>query len=460
LNADTAPLILGFFHLVFIKPNARSCSQAALVDKLEDYLLHLRNVHGDKYSRSAQEYLDEWSRGENAYLRKYYPDKGDEPEYDLTPASEKAIEWLRGLELKPFVGTESRLLTLFQLLREVAQATETDPAARMAALERKRAEIESAMARLQAGQEMVYDPTRVKERYFQIEESARHLLADFRQVEDNFRQLDRRTRERIAASRESKGRLLDEIFGEEDAISSSDEGKSFRAFWELLMSHDRQEELQALLEKILALKEVQALPSDDLLRRLKFRLIEAGEKIKKTTASLVEHLRRFLDDQAWLENKRIMEIIRSIESRAIDIRENPPMGSNFSALDEVRPDLDLTMARGLFIPPKKTALQEAVIQEGAADFSPEALYQVHFVDEEELRDRLRQVLREKSQCTIQELCARFPLEKGLAELLAYFNIAGKDEKAWFDPETRQTIAWRDPEGRMKRADVPRLIFNR
>jgi hypothetical protein len=41
----------------------------------------------------------------------------------------------------------------------------------------------------------------------------------------------------------SKGALLEEIMGERDAIADSDQGRSFRAFWDFLMSSRRQEEL-------------------------------------------------------------------------------------------------------------------------------------------------------------------------------------------------------------------------
>ena len=47
---------------------------------------------------------------------------------------------------------------------------------------------------------------------FRRKTRARRLLSDFRQVEDNFRQLDRCMREKIATSAKSKGGLLDEIF--------------------------------------------------------------------------------------------------------------------------------------------------------------------------------------------------------------------------------------------------------
>lgn len=463
LKAETAPLIVSFLDHAFLKNNTRSIRQSQIAAQLEDHLFHLNPSLESPYLRPAMDYLDDWARGENAFLRKYYPTKGEEPEFDLVPATEKAIEWLRSLEQRPFVGTESRLLTIFELLRQVMQAAETDRGVRIARLEKRRAEIEDEIRRLKGGDDPVsHDPTRIKEQYLQVEDAARRLLADFRQVEENFRQLDRRTREKIATSEKSKGQLLDEIFGEESTISTSDEGRSFKAFWEFLMSPDRQQELQEMASKLAALEVVKSLGSDDLLVRLKYRLMESGEKVNKTTASLTDSLRRFIEGRAWLENRRIMDLIRRIEKGAIELGGRVPRDSQFSWLDEVRPRWDLTMSRGLFDPAKnkKALLDQIEVDEGAADFENDALYNVHFVDERELRRRIDQALDGASQVTLQEICERHPLEKGLAELLAYMNLAAKDKTSIIDDEARYSISWQDAEGRHKRAMTPRVIFVR
>ena len=61
-----------------------------------------------------------WTSGQirsTGWLRKYYPPGADEPAYGATPAVETALSWLRSLQPAPFVGTESRLNTVIELLR-------------------------------------------------------------------------------------------------------------------------------------------------------------------------------------------------------------------------------------------------------------------------------------------------------------------------------------------------------
>lgn len=328
LRADHAPLIASFLHRVFVQPNRRVIAQAELAEALEDQLFLLsQETEGPAYPKPALEYLNEWAAPEKGWLRKFYRQGSDEPFFDLTPATEKAIAWLGSLTERQFVGTESRLLTLFELLRQMAEGSETDPETRLAELERKRAAIEAEMARIREGDIPLLDATELKDRFLQFMALARELLGDFREVEQNFRQLDRRVRERIALWEGAKGALLGDIMGERDAITDSDQGRNFRAFWDFLMSSQRQQELTDLLDHVLALAPVAALEPDPRTRRIHYDWLDAGEHTQRTVADLSRQLRRFLDDQAWLENRRIMEILRGIESKALAVRDTPPAGN-------------------------------------------------------------------------------------------------------------------------------------
>ena len=463
LCADSGPLIISFLHRVFVAPNARALARPEIEEKLEDHLHSLRRVHGeDRYPRSARAYLDDWASGEHAFLRKYYPPstRGDEPEYDLTPASEKAIEWLKSLEQREFVGTESRLLTVIQLLRQIADATETDARARIVELERQRAVIDATIERLRDGQLEPYDPTQLKERYYQVEDTARRLLADFRQVEENFRQLDRDIRERIATAEVGKGELLEEIFGARDTIANSDQGRSFSAFWRLVMSPGQRDELVTLIEKLLALDEVGAMAADSLLARLNDRLLEAGERVQQTSAVLVEQLRRYLDDQVWLENKRIVELVCSIEKHAVDIRQVPPNQRHFATLSDLRPGIRLPLARTLFTSGSRGCITEHVLRDGEAETDIASLYDVHYVDETELRGNIESALRAGGQVALDELCRQFPIRRGLSEVVTYLHIADGDAYAHVSEAARSSLEWCDANGTKHEVDMPQVIFSR
>jgi len=461
LMADNAPLIVSFLHRSFIAPNLRSLPEGELIAQLEDYLFHLREERGAQaFPRSAADYLNDWAGDDKGWLRKYYPAGSDEPHFDLTPAVVRATDWLEGLEERQFVGTESRLLAVFDLLEQLVEGTQTDPEARIRDLERRRAAIDDEIARVRQGELALMDPARIRERFMQVERTARGLLGDFRQVEQNFRELDREVRERIATWEGGKAELLDQFFGERDEISDSDEGRSFRAFWDFLMSPSRQEALSEMLAHAMALEPVAELDPDPRLARIHYDWLEAGETTQRTVARLSEQLRRYLDEQAWLENRRIMNLIRETEQRALTVRRSPPRG-DFMAVDEPAPHIDLTMERPLFSPPRNPVIRTQSIEEAEqATIDTDALFEQTYVDRERLRAQVRRALQSSEQIALTDLLDSQPLEQGLAELVAYLGLAADDEHSLIDESRQGTVSWVDAEGVRRRATVPTVIFGR
>ncbi|HEY3455799.1 MAG TPA: DUF3375 domain-containing protein [Bryobacteraceae bacterium] len=460
LAAEHAPLVISFLYRTFIQPNIRTIAQQELISRLQDYLFYLSEQADEAlFPKPAIRYLDDWSSDEHGWLRKYYPAHSDEPHYDITPATEKAINWLVSLGQRQFIGTESRLKTVFALLQEMTEGTEMDPATRIAELERRKAQIDVDIQQIREGRISLLDATQVKDRFLQMADLARGLLSDFRVVEQNFRELDRAVRERIATWEGGKGALLEDIFGERDVITDSDQGKSFRTFWDFLMSPSRQAELSELLEAVFRLEAIQELAPDRRLLRIHYDWMAAGEVAQRTVARLSEQLRRYLDDQMWLENRRIMQLIREVEQRALSVREKLPDGP-FMELDEAAPAIDLSVDRPLFRPPFKPHLAEQIVVEGSQDLSADALFEQTYVDKFRLTAHIRRALQTRSQVSLAELVEEVPLEHGLAELVAYLSIAADSETAIIDDRHKQTLSWTDESGNMRRATLPLVIFNR
>jgi len=460
LCSDHAPLVASFLHRVFIEPNVREIAQADLAEALEDALFALREQQGaEGFPKSAVGYLNDWADNDKGWLRKFYPTGSDEPHFDLTPATEKAIAWLASLTERAFVGTESRLLTLFDLLRQMSEGSEADPEARIAELTRRRDEIDADIARILGGDVPMLDDTELRDRFQQFIQLARELLADFREVEHNFRTLDRRVRERIALWDGAKGTLLEEIMGERDAIADSDQGKSFRAFWDFLMSQSRQEELTRLLAQVLALPPVAEMRPEPRLRRVHYDWLEAGENTQRTIARLSQQLRRFLDDQAWLENRRIMDILHDIEGQALALRDTAPVG-NFMPLNETAADIALPMERPLFTPALKPMIADVMLEEGDVEVDAAALFAQVVIDRAELSGHIRQVLQAHGQISLGELLVAHPLRHGLAELVTYLHLASEWPNTMVDEETLDTIEWHTQDGTMRRAQLPRILFVR
>jgi hypothetical protein len=460
LAAAHAPFVASFLYDAFIRRNIRTYLQSELVSKLEDHLYRLRTEAGDAgFPRSAGEYLDDWASDEHGWLRKYYSGASDEPTFDVTPATERALDWIASLQARQFVGTESRMVAVFDLLRQLVERAQSDPGVRLAELRKRKAEIEREIRDIEKGRIEVLDATQIRERFMQIAGTARGLLSDFREVEQNFRILDREVRERIATWDGGKAGLLEEVFGQRDLIADSDQGKSFKAFWDLLMSPARQEELSALLEAVFKMEAVQALEPDGLLLRIHYDWLAAGEVAQRTVARLSEQLRRYLDDKAWMENRRIMDLIRQLEQNALHVRDAPP-GGDMMALDEPAPRLGLTMERPLFTPPETVGIQVESFEEDVDLVSLDALFATTHVDKAPLMQAIRRALQAQSQVSLEELIETRPLSQGLAELIVYLSLAADDSDAVIDDGRRVAISWTDATGVARRAVMPVVLFKR
>ena len=468
LRSDHAPLVVSFLYRAFVAPNVRVMAAADLAEALEDEFYALREYLGpDAFPKPALDYLNDWAGAEKGWLRKFYRQGSDELQFDLTPATEKVIAWLGTFTERSFVGTESRLLTLFELLKQMSEGSETDPAKRIAELHKRRGDIDAEIARALAGDMPLLDGTALKDRFQQFTQLARELLTDFREVEHNFRLLDRRVRERIALWEGAKGALLEEIMGERDAIADSDQGRSFWAFWDFLMSSSRQEELSELLSRVLALPPVVELQPDARTRRVHYDWLEAGEHTQRTVAQLSQQLRRFLDDQVWLENRRIMDILHGIEAKAVALRGAPPAGDVMS-IAQTAADIELPMERPLHTPATRPLIADIELESGEPEVDAAALYLQVVIDKARLVRHIRHTLQERTQVTLRELTEIQPLQQGLAELVTYLQLGSEAFKTVVDEDTIEIIAWQGAtqeataprEMTARRARLPRVIFVR
>ena len=459
LRADSAPLVLSFLHRVFVEDNVRAIPARELASRLDDQIYALNEREPRSFPRPAREYLDEWASPESGWLRKYYPGGSDEPHYDATPAVERALQWVAAQGDRDFVGTESRLNTIFDLLRQIVFGTEADPAAKIEELRRQQHLLEEEIARIEAGQMIMLDRSGVRDRYQQFAVMARELLADFRQVEENFRTLDRRLREKVTGWQGSKGDLLDDVLGSRESITGSDQGRSFQAFYDFLLSSARQQELAELLDRVHELSGNGE--SDSRLRRVHHDWLQAAGAAQATIRQLSEQLRRFLDDQVWFENRRVIDLLRDIEARALALRDKRAIDLVVE-LDAPAPEVRLPMERPLYTPVRKPHIDSSPVRAAGSDdeTDPSALFEQVYVDPDLLRGNVRAALRRRPQIRLADLITGEPLVHGLAELVTYLSLRDDAFETGYDETVEDQLSWTDPDGRSRTATLPRVTFTR
>jgi hypothetical protein len=225
------------------------------------------------------------------------------------------------------------------------------------------------------------------------------------------------------------------------------------------MSPARQEELTSRLETVLALGPAAELSPDRRLLRVHYDWLETGEVAQRTVARLSQQLRRYLDDRVLLENRRIMEILRELEQRALAARDDPPTGT-FMEIDDLAPNIGLPLQRPLFAPAHRAIITAMSLTAGTTDISTDALYDQTYVDRAVLVAHIRRALQTRSQISLTDLLALRPIEQGLAELVTYMALASDDRGAVIDDTQKERVFWTDPSGAAREAVLPLIVFTR
>jgi hypothetical protein len=462
LRRDNAALILSFLHRAFKSAHAASLPLNDLIDQLDAYLELLGDDHPGLYPLSAASYLKQWSSEEYQLLR-VLARGNDEPTAELTAEAERAIGWVEERYRREFVSTESRLRSIVRLLEEIIARSTADVPARLQQLEAQRDAIQHEIDTIRvSGAVPQASSTEVKERFLLASELARQMRRDFAEVDQNFRAIARALQERRLQPGARKGELVGYMLDADAELRESDQGRSFYAFWEFLMSPVRQDHLAELLDTIYQLPALDELaPDHPLLRRLTRALIDAGEKIVQSNYRLAEQVRRLLDDRTLAESRRAAELITAIKQHALRHAERPPAADPFLIL-EGPPEVQLVMERPLWEPRAEAqiALQPLVEAAGALGVEQlHLLYRQFYVDEALLRRRIETLLDAQPSCTLGEVLERFPAEKGLAEVIGYLVIAAGDARHQIDPAGSEAItlpAAADDPPRL--LTLPRVIY--
>ena len=203
----------------------------------------------------------------------------------------------------------------------------------------------------------------------------------------------------------------------DQALKESDQGRSFYAFWQFLLSSDRQQALRAMIQAVYELEELQPVTQKyGLLKRIEYSLLEAAQYIVRSNHRLSEKLRQMLDERALRENKRVAELIQSVKRLAA--AANASSDSDLEKLDfwtlEGDPTAQLVIERPLHPledpEPPTFSLDFTDLPEDAEDTEAMSdLFQQFYVDEDILSERIDLTLDQRSTVSFAELIQLYPV---------------------------------------------------
>jgi hypothetical protein len=425
---------------------------------LESELEERREGEPLAYPQTAADYLALWCGDTQGFLRRYYGPGSDEPLYELTSGAERAILWLESLREARYVGTESRLESIFSELETILEQASSDPEERVRKLENKAASIQAEIDRIRAtGEVESFTPVQINERYARVLGTARELLGDFRQVEENFKRIAREIAERHAQPGITKGAIVGHMLDSHDALRSSEQGQSFFAFWELLLSSERQERFQVAVSAMAALESLdEENRRNQLLRHFVSHLLAEGEKVVESHQRMSGNLRRVLDTTHLADRRRLGELLQEIRQAALGLRETPPEDAAFFWVEDF-PKVFASMSRPLW-QAAESLVSNRTVEEDENSLSFEELHRFRNLPQIrllELRRNVETCLDRHYTVTLQQVLDLFPPRHGVMEVIGYLIIAGNEARHFVNEESE--IIELPPPAR-QRWSVPRVLF--
>ncbi|MGN6437727.1 MAG: DUF3375 domain-containing protein [Agriterribacter sp.] len=440
LRLRNAGWVLPFLYTVFKEQRKMVIKEEQLIPLLAETLS--QHTEG---TEDLEEARIEFGEDEESRSRKYllnwvqkrilqdFPDTEGNTNYQLSAYTEKVFQWMQNLQLgQHHVGTESRFKMLFASLRDMVENTEDDREKKLQILKDRRAEIDKEIKAIEFGtMPQRYNNAQVQERLDLFVKLCYELIGDFREVEDNFKQIHRSIVEQHTKAEQNKGAIVGYAFESYDALRSSNQGKSFYAFWDFLISRSGQEDWRNLTEQLLVLLEERELESDtSFLQNIKSFLLEQGKSVYDANDKMAEKLSRIITEKEIARHRRLRQQISGIKELVFELMEEENMNAGIEI--EEPADIKINMDRRLVLEEKKQAgslKQPVAAVEKIADIERfNRLLNTAFIDKKILWDKVEQVLQNRQTATLKEIIESTSLQNGLAEVISYYSFLREKAK--------------------------------
>ncbi len=464
LAAHRAPLVLACLQVLFDEAEDGIEIETALQALSELLAEHANDEElggGSDYATEARAELREWIRRRLVIER--------EGRLYATDALEKALDFVAGLERRLMTSTASRLSVVQREIENLEVNLNPDADRRTAHLRRKIAELQRELEQVEQGEVPVLEEAQATEAIRELYNLASGLRADFRRVEDSYRQADHALREAIIASERHRGEILDELLDGHDSLLQTPEGKVFQGFFEQLR-HDAgmretRERLRNIIKHPYCRKALDDTQRSDL-RWVFVRLNKESETVLRARERSENDVRGFLQSGLIDEHHRVGELLDALQKAALEMdwerhalrtapSRLPPVAvdcGNLPLIERLRvKSLEQDEDQSLELSPQVTNLDE--IEEDFWLFFDS-------LDQQALLKETREVLQAEGRpMGLAALAERLPTSHDL-ETLAFWLGLAREAEVPVREEERETLEVDDREdpGLSWRFDVPRVAL--
>lgn len=239
-----------------------------------------------------------------------------------TNALQRAMTFLDSLEVQAMTSTASRLATVQRAIEDLDAQLSHSQSGRIQQLKARIELLERELEAVKAGHFEVLDGRQAEEGIREVYQLAMSLQADFRRVEDSYREADRSLRQRIISEKRNRGEIVDELLGRHDTLVQTTEGQVFEGFHQQLVKSDELEQMKGRLRSILNNKNIdkalQRKQKGDL-RLLVARLVQDSERVIQARARSERDVRSFLKSGLADEQIRVGALLQGIFQAALNV---------------------------------------------------------------------------------------------------------------------------------------------
>jgi hypothetical protein len=457
LAAHGAPAVAASLYCLFLDGPERQLNASALHERLTRHLELLRST-GVEMPQTAQRYVMDWLA--QGWLRRDYPEGSSEEQYEITADAADALRYLIRLQRPRSFATESRLTSVLHLLHSLAEATDSNPETRIAALVAERERIDAQIQAIKAGRFSTLEAGRAIERAREVIVQGEELLGDFDKVRERFAEVNLQLRKDLVENDGARGEVLSKIFDGIDVIKQTDAGKVFEAFWRLFVDPLASARFEETLQQTVARPFAHGLAMEErrFLTHLKSRLVDQAAAVHSVQSSFASSLQSFVRSREFAEQRRITGLLKTAQHAALAHAENIRLSKrlNFhlmrtsaairSSSQWVLHDPLIRIADATMESSEPSNLRVEDIQD---------LVQRSEIDMRTLRKNLRAALADTATVTIGQILVRFPAPQGLGTVVGYLHLATRNAVA---TDSREDIGWEGLDGTWRYASAPLFYF--
>ena len=274
----------------------------------------LIDVPDSDFSRLARHELKAWTK------RGLISDRGGK--LFATDALQKVLRFVDGLDSNIMTSTASRLATVQQAITSLDTQLNPNPEARIASLERRIEDLQFELEQAKQGHFVTIKDADAIEQIQEVYQLASSLRADFRRVEDSYREADKKLRHSIINDDQHRGDVLDKLLDGHDALLKTPEGRVFYTFHQQLSHQLELDEMSQRIKTILMHKEANnALNPQQQqdLKWLKTTLVDESESVIRARSRSERDVKTFIKSGLAAEQHKVGQVLKHIFSTALDI---------------------------------------------------------------------------------------------------------------------------------------------